>query len=774
MLYKMRVKAAFVLVVAFLFLLLLTPPFASSENPGSYTCARQGLSLFRTLWSNIPSVNLRIGEYLVEWSNPLFCGPRIRIYRESDRKAVIWETVRGEAFFSLGTGSARIFESRGSFRIHDYLKRRFYHQSVDELFEENGAVIIRGAFLDASQPLRYRAVLKARGDGGVDFDFQALDRFCEEGRINRAFLTYKTAQDERFFGFGTQYSYLDMKGKRVPVLVQEQGIGRGLQPLTFLMNLFAGSGGDAFSTYAPVPFYFTNHCRSMFLKNSEYSVFDLTNPTKVTVSLFSRRMRGRILGGSSPLEIIEKFSRYSGRMPELPSWAGRGAIVCIQGGSARVRETLRKLKENDVPVAGVWIHDWCGRRRTIAGSQLWWNWEPDPDLYPDFAELVQEIRAQGIRVLTYINPFLVDVSQKPSYNRNLFLEAKEKGYLVRKKDGTPYLILTTDFSAGMIDLTNAKAREWLKEIIKREYLDAGVSGWMADYAEALPFDCLLESGVNPARFHNRYPEEWAKLNREAIREAGLEGEVVFFTRSGFTRSPGFSTLFWLGDQLVNWDEHDGIKTAVTGLLTAGISGFSLNHSDIGGYTTIGLSWLPGFGYTRSKELLLRWIEMNAFTAVFRTHEGNMPELNVQWDRDADTIEQFAKFAKVYRALDFYRLQLMEEASNAGYPLVRPLFLHYPSDPETWSIKGEFMLGSEFLIAPCLDVGAEEVRLYLPAGRWVHLWSGEVFGNAQAGEWVTIPSPIGEPPVFYRYGSGIGEKAAEDMRELGILNWVSHN
>ncbi len=684
-------------------------------------------------------------------------------------KEILWESARGEAFFSAAVGTAKIFESRGSFRIHDYVKRRFYHQSVEEIKEENGSIVIEGHFLDASPPLRYRVVFSGRDEVGVDFDFQVLENDCDLGKVNRSYLIYKTSADERFFGFGAQYSHLDMKGKKVPVLVQEQGIGRGLQPLTFLMNLFAGSGGDCFSTYAAVPFYLTNRHRSLFLKNSEYSLFDLTQLERVTVSLFSRRMRGRILRGTSPLEIVKNFTRYSGRIRQLPDWVGKGAIVCVQGGSAHVRKTLKKLKENGVPVSALWIHDWSGRRKTIAGSQLWWNWEPDPESYPDFAELVQEVRKQGIRVLTYINPFLVDVSAKPSYNRNLFLEAKDKGYLVKDINEKPYLIPNTDFSAGMVDLSNSEAREWLKEIIKTQYLDVGVSGWMADYAEALPFDCVLDGGKNPASFHNRYPEEWAKLNREAIREANLEGDAFFFTRSGFTKSPSFSTLFWLGDQLVSWDAFDGMKTALIGLLSSGISGFSLNHSDIGGYTTIGVSWLPCFGYRRSKELLLRWMEMNAFTSVFRTHEGNMPELNCQWDSDDETVRHFAKFAKVYRALGFYREELMSEAFQKGYPLARPLFLNYPSDPETWDIDSEFMLGTEFLIAPCFQPGARDVRLYLPAGQWVHLWTGEVFGSAQAGKWVTMRSPVGKPPVFYRKGSAVGNRAVEELRSAGVLD-----
>ena len=66
---------------------------------------------------------------------------------------------------------------------------------------------------------------------------------------------------------------------------------------------------------------------------------------------------------------------------------------------------------------------------------------------------------------------------------------------------------------------------------------AGASGWMADFGEALPFDGKLYGGADPAVWHNRFPEEWAKVNREAIEEAGRGDDIVFFDRSGFTQSP---------------------------------------------------------------------------------------------------------------------------------------------------------------------------------------------------------------------------------------------
>lgn len=88
-------------------------------------------------------------------------------------------------------------------------------------------------------------------------------------------------------------------------------------------------------------------------------------------------------------------------------------------------------------------------------------------------------------------------------------------------------------------------------------------------------------------------------------------------RAGFRDSPKWGMLFWEGDQMVSWQTNDGIKSAVVGLLSSGLSGYAFNHSDIGGYCAVNF---PFIKYHRSEELLLRWMELNAFTTVFRTHE----------------------------------------------------------------------------------------------------------------------------------------------------------
>ncbi len=63
-----------------------------------------------------------------------------------------------------------------------------------------------------------------------------------------------------------------------------------------------------------------------------------------------------------------------------------------------------------------------------------------------------------------------------------------------------------------------------------------------------------------------------------------------------------------------------------GLLNSGLSGFGLNHSDIGGYTAVDIVLVEQF--LRKKELLLRWIEMSAFSdPIMRSHPSSAPDTN---------------------------------------------------------------------------------------------------------------------------------------------------
>ncbi len=702
------------------------------------------------------------GNFIVTWSGDN--GGSLVITHRDDREKALWSSIPGRAFLAAGIGSETIREERGSFSICDDLRALFADQAVDSISVMGDSVVIEGSLSGRKAPSRvsYRLVFKETDPGHLGFTFIPGGDDC-----NRTYLIYSSEKDEQFFGFGEQFSCFNLKGKKVPIFVMEQGVGRGAQPITFAADMTAGSGGDWHTTYAGVPHYVTSRLRSLFLENYEYASFDLRAKDRVVIELFSPAMRGRILRGDSPAALIGSYTRYAGRMRPLPDWIMEGAVVGIQGGTAAVRNIYEKLRERGVPIAALWLQDWVGNRATSFGTQLWWNWTLDRERYPGWEELVRDLGRDGVKVMTYVNSFLADVSERNQPGtRNLFREADDRGYLVKDGNGKPYMIKNTSFSAGLVDLTNPAARKWLKEVIRREVVARGAMGWMADFGEALPMDSVLHSGEPPSAYHNRYPEEWARLNREVIDETGRGNDYLFFSRSGYRRSPAYSTLFWLGDQLVTWDRHDGIKTAVTSLLSGGISGFSLNHSDIGGYTTI-THWLKN--YHRSRELIMRWMELNAFTTVFRSHEGNIPGANIQVYSDEETMAHFARCAKLYRAWKAYRKDLVRQAAETGLPVVRHPFIHYPDDPEVWRLSYEqFMVGADLMVAPVLDPGEDTVRAYLPGGKWVHLWTGKEYDATAGGIRVSLPAPSGKPCVLYAAGSEAGRELVRNLTREGLL------
>ncbi len=696
----------------------------------------------------------RVGEFVVTL-NEGDAGAVIRVVRHDQPGRTLWRSIPGQSFVTAARGQESVRDSHAHFTVEDEIEERLIDQSVDRIEEGGEELVISGRLAGGEEAAGYTLSFAPASDGRLLFVAEVEEPY------NRVYLTYASSSGERFFGFGTQYTYFDLKGRKVPIFVQEQGIGRGAQPITLAADLQAGAGGDWHTSYALAPHYITSELRSLFLENYEYSAFDLRDEDLVQVEVFSGRMAGQIVAGDSPAELIEAYTEYAGRMPPLPDWIASGAVVGVQGGTREARRVYDRLRAFDTPVAALWLQDWVGQRETSFGTRLWWNWELDEDHYPGWDRLLADLDRDGVRVMSYINPWLADPAEKGGARRSFFEEAEREGYLVQNQRGEIYMLDQTDFSAALVDLTNPAAREWMKDILKEDLLGSGVSGWMADFGEGLPYDAVLHSGESPRTYHNRYPEEWAKVNREAVEEAGLGGEAVFFVRSGFTRSPAYSTLFWLGDQMVTWDEHDGIKTAVVGLLSSGISGYSLNHSDIGGYTTIDSFPLR---YHRSKELLLRWTELAAFTPVFRTHEGNRPGVNHQVHTDEETLRHFSRFAKVYAAWGPYREELMQQAAETGLPVVRHPFIHYPDDPEVYGLRYQFMVGTEFMVAPVLDRGAESVEVYLPAGRWVHLWTGEVYGSGGTGTGVyeTVEAPVGEPAVFYREGSEAGIRLRTEL------------
>jgi len=246
--------------------------------------------------------------------------------------------------------------------------------------------------------------------------------------------------------------------------------------------------------------------------------------------------------------------------------------------------------------------------------------------------------------------------------------------------------------------------------------------------------------------------EWQRLQREAIEETGHGRDAIFFNRSGYAKSPGISTLFWVGDQLQDWNSYDGLKSAICGCLSGGVSGFSLVHSDVGGYDSISVPvGDKSFDLVaRTRELLLRWAEFGAFCPIMRTHQGINPPAVPQLNSDPSTLAAFARCVEMYRAWAPYRKELVAEAAATGHPVMRHLILHYPDVPVE-ELQYQYLLGTDMLVAPVTEALAQTATVYIPKGKWIHVWSGNAY-TSPSGTWQDISASIGHPPVFLRAGA----------------------
>ncbi len=554
--------------------------------------------------------------------------------------------------------------------------------------------------------------------------------------FNRFWLRIKAEPDEKVYGCGAQASYFNLRGHNVPLWTSESGVGRDVtSKAKYFADLYDKGGGNNFTTYYPEPTFVSTRKYWLHIDTFSYSEFNFTNADYHEFYLWEIPEEIIISYQDDYFRIIDDLTDYTGKTQELPEYVLDGMILGVQGGIDQVKDYLARAIKHNIKVSGVWCQDWAGIKITTFGKRLHWNWQVNAKLYPDLKKEIEELNQKDIQFLTYICPFLLE-------EESLFNEAKAKDFLVYDLNKDIYKVDFGEFFCGIVDLTKPDAFAWYKEIIKKNIIGMGITGWMADFGEYLPTDCVLYNQKDAKSIHNQWPVLWAKCNFEAIQETGLIGKVFYFMRSGGFQSQKYATALWAGDQLVNWEKHDGIASVIPISLSTGIIGNPFIHSDIGGYTSL-------YGNYRTKELFERWLEMNVFSSIMRTHEGNRPSVNFQFYNDEETMDLMSRMTNVRYDLKPYIKALIKEAVEHGYPLQRPLFIHYEHDPRTYDIQDQYLFGKDILVSPVLEEGRTSKEVYLPDDVWVHLWTGKEFKGSQNA---TVDCKIGFPPVFYRKDS----------------------
>ncbi|MDF2615063.1 MAG: family 31 glycosyl hydrolase, alpha-glucosidase [Clostridia bacterium] len=643
-----------------------------------------------------------------------------------DNQLILKHTLTEPCIY-LGYGEEKIEMYRGNFDIKDEIIERMPLRRFKVIEDQKD---YRVEFYEGVEEAVAFTLLITEEKGRI-----VLSGKAEGKRCNRIWLRLSADKDECVYGGGEQFTYFNLRGKYFPIFTSEQGVGRNKSThTTFLADIHDKAGGDYYWTFFPQATFVSSRKYYCHIDEFCYMALDFRHELYHEMHLWSDSFRMVLETGDNYIELLDKLTDLLGKQPMLPDWTYKGAWLGIQGGTDICEKKLNKMLEQGSDITGIWAQDWEGIRMTSFGKRLMWNWKWNEKLYPNLEAKMREWKAKGVRFMGYINPYV-------AIEGDLFEEAQKNGYLVKNQDDEDYLVDFGEFYCGIVDFTNPAACTWYKSVIKTYMLDFGLEGWMADFGEYLPTDCKLFSGEDAMVMHNKWPALWAQINYEALEENGDLGKKIYYMRAGAAGSQKYSTLMWAGDQNVDWSLDDGLASVMTAALSAGMSGHGLHTSDIGGYTTL-------FDMKRTKELFMRWAEFCAFTPVMRTHEGNRPDDNWQFDSDEETIKHFAWCTRIHTSLYDYLKAVIEENCKKGTPVMRPLFLHYEAEKETYNLQYEYLLGRDLLVAPVYNKGEITRTLYLPQDEWVYLWDGSAY---EGGE-VTVTAPIGKPPVFYRKGS----------------------
>jgi len=392
--------------------------------------------------------------------------------------------------------------------------------------------------------------------------------------------------------------------------------------------------------------------------------------------------------------------------------------------------------DEKIPVSAVSLEDWQGWRGRETEKAVDWHCYPDETLYPDFKNWIKSLNDRGIKVLGTINTF---VSVDP--DSIMYREAHKNGYFLKHNDGSDYVSTrngVSNYTYCQIDLTNQNAYDWLKDLIFKNMVQNGFSGWLADYGEYTPLDAVCESG-DIVKYHCELPVLWAKLNRELIEDTGHSNDFYVAHRSAGYGSGKYANSFWTSSKNVVINQYQEIEKAIIGILNAGMSGMLVTH------TTCNLP--------QDTEALSRWCEFCAFSSMFRTTAVFQSQKNEYLGNEEYKI--ISELAQIHEKLSGYLKITEKKAVNTGLPMMHPLFLQFPDDKQSWNIDSQYMLGDSLMIAPVVKKQNKKMHVWLPAGKWQHIWSKKVYSST--GIFIQISTPLGKPPVFINLN---GESATE--------------
>lgn len=486
------------------------------------------------------------------------------------------------------------------------------------------------------------------------------------------------------------------------------------------------------TTYKPVPFYMSSAGYGVWVDSFSPGRIDFNASDRfaVTLEYLTNDLRIVVIDGPRFTDILDEFTRLSGRPRVPPDWAfGVWKSRDVHRNAADVLEDVESLRKHDIP-ASVLVID--------SPWETGYNdFELNRQQFQDPEALFARVRALGFYPCFWLTPFInsenrQDMTGIVSGATSTFAEAAQRGYLVQDADGNPVITEWWKGRGALIDFTNPDATRWWQAQVAKIRQWGGRAIKCDDGEGNFIQNARFADGSSANEMRNRYSMLYLAATRAFLDES-LAGDGVIIGRSGFAGMHQYA-MGWAGDNASDWSFDNGLPTAIIAAQTASLSGQPFTGSDIAGY----------FGKP-TKELFVRWTQFSCFTPLMMVH---MTSNLGPWDFDEQTLAIFRDYARLHTRLFPYMRDAAHVAAETGLPLIRPMPLAFQDEPETWPHTFQFMFGPDLLVAPLYQPGTRR-SVYLPKGDWIDYWTLEPLTGPQLLE---VEAPLERMPLYVRAGA----------------------
>lgn len=450
-----------------------------------------------------------------------------------------------------------------------------------------------------------------------------------------------------------------------------------------------------------------------------------------------------ITAAGTPKDIMNAYSAVTGHAPEFPEdLMGLWQCKLRYRTQDEVLEVARAYQKEGIKIDQIVIDffHW-----TVQG-----DWKFDTKYWPDPKAMVDELHSMGIKVIVSIWPSVDRKSEN-------FGPMMDQGLLIQTERGAAQ---TYDYQGDCVEIDpfNPKTREYVWNVCKKNYYDFGIDAFWLDNSEpdygVYDFENYRYYDMSALECSNLYPQMYSRIFFDEMVKDGKP--VVNLLRCAWAGSQKYGNVVWSGDVPSTFEAfRDQLQCG----LNMGIAGIPWWTTDIGGFMTDDVND-PDF-----RQLLIRWYEFAVYSAVLRMHGDrgpyNIPPLddrdwgggylhtgqpNELWSYGEDNYRIMKKYYDVRIEMHDYIKALYDEASANGSPLIRTMFYEFPDDEKCWELEDQYMFGSDYVVAPILELNCFKRDVYLPEGKWKLTSTGEIYEGKQT---VSVDAPIDYMPVFVK-------------------------